>query len=293
MKETSVEKPSFSGGKVLLALTALLVLIGCQLLAQLAAQGLAGIGVPVWLCNAAGGLAYGALVFGGLALLCRGLGLTLADCRLLPVRLTPSWAAAAFLMPAVAAGGLLLLPGHWQAGSLPPDEKAAVLAAALCFTGLAVGFVEEAVFRGVLLTALERRWNRAVAVLAPSVGFALLHCLGVPMGLLDFLQLLVAGTLVGVVFSLVTLDTGSVWCSALMHAVWNIVMIGDLVAIGTEAVPRAFVSYVLDTDSFLLTGGEFGVEASLAAIAAYALFLAVALLRLRRKNKALEASACL
>lgn len=285
MKETTACKPSLSGGKVLLALTALLVLIGGQLLAQLAAQALSMAGVPAWVCNVVGGAAYGVLVFGGLVLLCRkGLGLTPADCRLLPVRLTPFWAAAALLMPAVATGGLLLLPGHWQAGTLPPAEKAAVLSAALCFTGLGVGFVEEAVFRGVLLTALERRWNRAVAVLVPSVAFALLHCVGAQLGLLDLLQLLVAGTLVGVVFSLVTLETGSIWCSALMHAVWNIVMIGGLIAIGTEAAPRAFVSYVLDTGSFLLTGGEFGIEASLAAIAAYTLFLALALLRRKTRR---------
>ena len=37
------------------------------------------------------------------------------------------------------------------------------------------GIVEEVVFRGFIMTALERRWNRWAAVLLPSVLFGLVH----------------------------------------------------------------------------------------------------------------------
>lgn len=287
MNSSSLAKPPFSWGKLLLALLALPVMIAGQLISQLAAQGLAALGLPGWLCNILSGAAYAALVWGGLVLVCRkGLGLTPEGCRLWPCRLVPFWVLAAFLMPALAAGGLLLLPGSWQADGLSASAQAAVISAVVCYFGLAAGFVEEAVFRGVLMTALERRWNRPVAVLAPSIAFALLHCLGASLHPLSILQLLVAGTLVGVVFSLVTLETGSIWCSALMHGVWNIVIPGGLLAIGTEAAPDALVNYVLEPASFALTGGEFGVEASLAAILAYTVFLLAAVWRLYHKAHA-------
>lgn len=38
----------------------------------------------------------------------------------------------------------------------------------------------------------------------------------------------------GVLFSLVAYESGTVWCSAAMHAVWNMVMIGGVLHIGPE-----------------------------------------------------------
>ena len=37
----------------------------------------------------------------------------------------------------------------------------------VAFTGIAAGFVEEMVFRGVILNALKKRWNIKVAVIVP------------------------------------------------------------------------------------------------------------------------------
>ncbi|MFR8460535.1 MAG: lysostaphin resistance A-like protein [Ruthenibacterium lactatiformans] len=76
-------------------------------------------------------------------------------------------------------------------------------------------------FRGVLMTAVERRWNKTAAVLGPSLAFALLHVLGRELSFAGILQLLAAGTAVGVLFSLVAYESGTVWCGAAMHAVWN------------------------------------------------------------------------
>ena len=45
-----------------------------------------------------------------------------------------------------------------------------------------------------------------------------------------------------------------------MHAVWNIVIIGGGLSIGETADTHAIASYVLDTRSFAVTGGQFGIE---------------------------------
>ena len=146
------------------------------------------------------------------------------------------------------------------------------------------GFVEEAVFRGVFLSVLERRFHRWVGIVLPSVLFAALHLIGAQLDLAGAVQLLVSGSLVGILFSLVAVETGSIWCSALMHAVWNMVMVGGILHIGPSAQTDAVANYVLTGSSTLLTGGSFGVETSVIAMAAYAVFAGLAFWRCRRKG---------
>lgn len=260
-----------------------MILAAAQLGAQLLASLPLMVGAPVWLGNVLAGVLYAALGVAGLLLLCgKGLRVTPEECRLAPVRLRPVWAASAVLMPALAAGALLCQPGHWQAGSA--EDAAAVAAGAVFFFGAGTGIVEEAVFRGVLMTAVERRWNKTAAVLGPSLAFALLHVLGRELSFAGILQLLAAGTAVGVLFSLVAYESGTVWCGAAMHAVWNMVMIGGVLHIGPEPDGYALLNYVLDSASPLVTGGDFGVEASLPSIAVYLGFSALALVRLKRSK---------
>ena len=152
------------------------------------------------------------------------------------------------------------------------------------YLGLAAGFVEEAVFRGVFLSVLERRFHRWVGIVLPSVLFAALHLIGAQLDLAGAVQLLVSGSLVGILFSLVAVETGSIWCSALMHAVWNMVMVGGILHIGPSAQADAVANYVLTGSSTLLTGGSFGVETSVIAMAAYAVFAGLAFWRCRRKG---------
>ena len=253
----------FSNGRAALGLLALVILAAAQLGAQLLASLPLMVGAPVWLGNVLAGVLYAALGVAGLLLLCgKGLRVTPEECRLAPVRLRPVWAASAVLMPALAAGALLCQPGHWQAGSA--EDAAAVAAGAVFF--------------------VERRWNKTAAVLGPSLAFALLHVLGRELSFAGILQLLAAGTAVGVLFSLVAYESGTVWCGAAMHAVWNMVMIGGVLHIGPEPDGYALLNYVLDSASPLVTGGDFGVEASLPSIAVYLGFSALALVRLKRSK---------
>ena len=152
----------FSNGRAALGLLALVILAAAQLGAQLLASLPLMVGAPVWLGNVLAGVLYAALGVAGLLLLCgKGLRVTPEECRFAPVRLRPVWAASAVLMPALAAGALLCQPGHWQAGSA--EDATAVAAGAVFFFGAGTGIVEEAVFRGVLMTAVERRWNKTAA----------------------------------------------------------------------------------------------------------------------------------
>jgi len=104
------------------------------------------------------------------------------------------------------------------------------------------------------------------------------------MNLVDLFFLLVAGTSVGIMFALIVYESGSVWPSAMVHGVWNMIMIGDILNIGTVHKPGAIFSYRLATASTLITGGAFGVEASIFAISGYLVVILWTLSLLKKKR---------
>lgn len=260
---------------VLLSLLAIVVQALAQTVVSLLGEAVLQLTGSPAAGNAAAAALYPAAALAGLWLLCRyGLRANLQTYRITKPRLTPVWCAASVLMPALVCAVYLLLPGRW---AVPGERMSAamIVTANLLYAGICTGIVEEAVFRGVIMTALERRWGRPVAVLAPSVLFGVLHIVGNDLDILSMVQLVLAGTMVGVLFSLVACGTGSIWNGALLHGVWNAVLLGIL-HIGPEADKWAFFSYVPETRNALLTGGAFGIEASVVSIAAYALFAGIA-----------------
>ena len=59
------------------------------------------------------------------------------------------------------------------------------------------------------------------------------------------------------------------WNSGIVHAIWNIIIIGGGLAVGEKADEYSVMTYVLQSNSFALTGGEFGIESSVIALAGY------------------------
>lgn len=269
------------------SLTAIAVMVA----AQLAALFLGGVSGAAGLSSAVGNVVsavlYPLLALCGLKLVCKKLlGVTLADCRIIG-NIKPVWAAAALIMPAIAVGGLIMTEGHWVIADTDSGGLADMITTSVFMAGLAVGAVEEAVFRGVIMKAVEMRWKKAAAIFVPSLAFGALHLLNGSLSIVSFIQLLFAGSIVGILFSLVTYESGSIWSAALMHSVWNMFMSSGMLNIGTEPSEECLFSYVLETDSPLITGGDFGAEASIISIGAYMIFtlLAIILIRKKAENK--------
>ena len=232
------------------------------------------------------GILYAGLVLGGVWLICKKmLKIPVTDFKVGKPDLHPFWIIAAFAMPLLVILVYQLFAGTWQQSSMEPETIKRLVAGSVAYLGLATGIVEETVFRGVIMSSVEYAWNRKIAVIVPSVLFGCLH-IEEGMSISGMIQVVIAGSLVGILFSLVTCYTGTIWYSALMHGVWNCLMIGGLIYIGSAVDGTAWYNYVLDTDSFLLTGGEFGVESSVISIAAYLLFAVIALLLLSKKKEA-------
>lgn len=195
------------------------------------------------------------------------------------------WVLTAVFMPILAVFGFLFLGGDWYRVDIEPEQMKALITGTIFFYGFAAGAVEEMIFRGVIMGMLEQRIGRVKAVLLPSILFAVVHMVGSSFDVMSMLQLLVSGSLVGILFSLIAMESGSIWNSALVHGIWNMVMAGGILHIGKAIDSQALYNWVLNTDETLWTGGEFGAEASLIAITVYLLVICLALWRMQNPEK--------
>ena len=195
------------------------------------------------------------------------------------------WVVTAVFMPILAVFGFLFLGGDWYRVDIEPEQMKALITGTIFFYGFAAGAVEEMIFRGAIMGMLEQRIGRVKAVLLPSILFAVVHMVGSSFDVMSMLQLLVSGSLVGILFSLIAMESGSIWNSALVHGIWNMVMAGGILHIGKAIDSQALYNWVLNTDETLWTGGEFGAEASLIAITVYLLVICLALWRMQNPEK--------
>ena len=98
------------------------------------------------------------------------------------------------------------------------------------------------------------------------------------------LLLVISGTLVGIMFSLITYMGNSISNSGLLHAVWNFVFVTDMIHITTAQgiYGEPVFSIIIPSDYVLVTGAGFGVEASIIAIIGYLFVCGAVILRRKR-----------
>lgn len=274
-------------GKMILTIVVSVVFLLLAELAQELAMGLLSMaGVPAWLYHIAGGLIYAVLAYILVWLFCtKYLKEDLVAFCIPKCRIQLKWAVAAVLLPVLVSAVYLLFPGSYETNSLDSGTKLAFVTRGIFLAGVGAGIVEELLFRGLLMNVVIKKCGRAVGILAPSVLFASLHIIGMNFSLLSCVQVMAAGTMVGVMFSLITLEGRSVWNSAIVHGVWNMIIIGGGLTVGTELNEYSVSSYVLETRAFLLTGGEFGIESSVIAIVGYIVVSLAAVWMIRRRGR--------
>jgi membrane protease YdiL (CAAX protease family) len=212
----------------------------------------------------------------------------LSDFRIRKPKSIAVWIPCAAALPIAVSGFfVLLVPGSFGVSDLSSAQIVQRVATAVLGTCLVAGIIEELIFRGFIMRLVEVRWNKCAAAIAPSVLFALLHISGMANpNIADILRLLVAGTSVGVMFSLIAYHSGSIWPGALVHGIWNLIIIGGILRIDV-APERSVFTYTLPADSALLTGGAFGIEASLPAVIGYCtVIVVIAFVTKRRQSRA-------
>ncbi|WP_236560002.1 CPBP family intramembrane glutamic endopeptidase [Streptococcus halichoeri] len=268
------------------SLAALVILILAQVVSQLLEVGLEWLHLPAFIAVALSGLSYIGLTYSLLKVLVHVyLKRDLAAFGLGPCLMQGKWLLVGLLLPLLVSLVYFLLPGHFYWGHKSLPEVLTVLSRGIFFTGFGAGFVEEMVFRGLIMTLIRDRWGTVISIFLPSFLFALLHLIGENFTLISLALVLLSGTVVGSMFSLIAYEGGHVWNNALVHSLWNSVIISGIIGISPHIDSYNISHYVLEPSSILLTGGQFGIEASLIALLAYSSVALYAWLALRRKAK--------
>ncbi len=266
-------------------LFSIVILVIAQLLAFSISEIPLRLGIPSSLCNIIAGILYVALTLFGVNILSnKVLKVSLLELRIPKFSLKGIWVIAAVLMPMIVLILSMITGGHWKINLFGTETTLEIITSAIVFYGLAAGVVEEVVFRGVIMGCLERRFNIWIAVIIPSILFGVVHIIGNELDFLSVIQLLIAGSIVGILFSLVAYESNSIWNNAMIHAVWNMVIIGGILHIGSEADGNSILNFVLKNKSFLISGGDFGIEASVISILAYLIFIILAIVLLKKKE---------
>jgi len=130
-------------------------------------------------------------------------------------------------------------------------------------TAVGAGVGEELVFRGVIFRMTEQRLGTAAALIVSSLLFGLVHSANVGATPVSTAAIaLEAGALLGVAYS----ASRSLWLPIGLHFGWNFTEGGIFGTAVSGGQSRGLLDSVLSGPN-LMTGGSFGPEASLIAVA--------------------------
>lgn len=153
----------------------------------------------------------------------------------------------------VAMGGYSF---HWASASDP----IAVLMTSIEMA-LSAAIVEELVFRGLMLQAIQKLWGSWIALAVTSLTFGAFHLANPGATLWSALAItLEAGVLLGAAF----LWRRNLWFAMGLHFAWN--ALEALVGIPVSGLPANGLYTVQVHGAPLLTGGDFGLEGSIVTV---------------------------
>lgn len=118
-----------------------------------------------------------------------------------------------------------------------------------------VGFSEELLFRGYVMTALLQTGNIKLAVLISAVLFAIAHGANPNVTLIGLTNIFAVGTL----FAFMFLKTGNLWMPIGFHISWNFFQ-GNIFGFPVSGTQPHGIYNIADVEGMLLSGGAFGPE---------------------------------
>jgi membrane protease YdiL (CAAX protease family) len=144
-------------------------------------------------------------------------------------------------------------PGSWWGAA---ERSTAIL--------LPAAFWEELFFRGYAFSVLRRAAGWKTALVVTSVAFGLIHAWNPGADAESILAVTVAGFFLGIIL----LATRSLYAAGIAHFAWNWVMAVAL-HIEVSGMSSAYPDYrTIETGPDWLTGGPWGPEGGIAAVAA-------------------------
>lgn len=163
-----------------------------------------------------------------------------------------------------------------------------VIVSGIFAAGIVPGICEEVVFRGIIFRYMKKTLGVKAAVIIPAILFAALHITNMKtFDILDVTLLIFAGSSVSFMFTFMALRSGSIYPGAIAHALWNTFIIGEIFGIGkivNGSANRSYIIIPIESESKLLTGGNFGVEATIPAIIGYTVVAVIVFFFIRSKD---------
>ena len=265
-----------------------IILVIAQLIGVGAGQ-LSALVIPEFVGGIISAILYPVLTYYGLKFFCKKfLETELSDLGIVKFSLNPVWCIVAVGLPLIVDILLILTGGKWYILECDVMSKLNTVITGICLYSIAGGIVEEMIFRGLIMGIIRKNYSIKPAVIIPSVLFGLAHLANGKLDFISAIQLIVAGTAVGIMFSLVMLNENNFWNNTLVHAVWNMSTLGLMhigtMYIGPENDNSALFNFVLKSDNRLITGGDFGIESSVIAIAGYIVVSIIAFIRIKKEN---------
>ena len=147
-----------TGKMILSIILSILVLVVAQVLTQLLGSVLVLIKIPAFIANMVAGILYIIIAYFLLKLLCKKiLKGDMSEYNIPAFKIEIKWVIVAILLPlTVTAFYILFVPGSFEQNVLDTTSKLNLLSAGVFFTGFGAGIVEEMVFRGILMGAIEK-----------------------------------------------------------------------------------------------------------------------------------------
>ncbi len=146
-----------------------------------------------------------------------------------------------------------------------------------------VSFSEELVFRGYILNNLLQSMPKIPALLVSAILFAGFHTLNPGMSLIAFLNIFIAGVLMGSNY----IFTRNLWFSICFHFAWNFFQ-GPVLGFEISGLDLPVMLEQNLRGSTLLTGGAFGLEASWLATFVLSITTLILLFLFQRKYSIVE-----
>ncbi|MBT0771216.1 CPBP family intramembrane metalloprotease [Kineosporia sp. J2-2] len=164
----------------------------------------------------------------------------------------------------------------------------------LSFAGLmvAVAVIEELVFRAILFRLLEQMTGTVGALVGSALIFGAMHLINPNATLWGAVSIAVQG---GLMLGAIYAVTRNVWLPIGFHFGWNFAQAGlfGVAVSGSENRGSGLLTSVLDDGPTVVTGGDFGPEATLFALLSCLIVFLVVLRRvqLRSRTQARELAA--
>lgn len=178
-----------------------------------------------------------------------------------------------------AVVGLIALAGCYR---IAETHFAAVPLLVFFLYFFCVAVFEEILFRGILFRLIDDRWNTGAALVVSALLFGAMHLPNPGATLWSAAAIAIeAGLLLGAAYKC----SGTLWLPIGIHWAWNFVQ-GNILGfpVSGTPIPDKLFSAIISGPEWI-TGGRFGAEASVPAVAVGLLLAIILLLRCKRDER--------